>query len=157
MIGSGRSALFWPAVLSALIGGAPVAACPLGLAVVRVADGVELARVDAASFTLEWRHSVTLTMVRDVYVLSPEGRIRQVEERFAAHGPGMAHDGAGWRREDGEFVLPLDRPLDRLILRAAPEHRNRLRAGGADIDLTLWSGQPLELKPVPCPLQEPAP
>jgi hypothetical protein len=157
VIGAGRPALFWPALLAALTLAAPSAACPVGLAVVRVADGAELARVAGAAFMLEWRHSVTLTMVRDAYVLTPEGEIRQVEERFAAHGPGMAHDGAGWRREGGEYVLPLDRPIDRLILRAAPEHRNRLRAGDAEIDLTRWPGQPLELTPVPCSLQEPAP
>lgn len=160
MIRAGRPALVWPApvaVLVAALAAASATACPVGLAVARVADGAVLARVAADAFTLEWRHSVTLTMVRDRYVLTPEGEIIQVEERFEAHGPGMAHDGEGWRREGGQYVLPLNRPIDRLILRTAPEHRNRLRAGDADIDLTRWPGQPLELLPVPCSLQEPAP
>jgi len=128
-----------------------VAACDLPLLrLERVTDGALLMQVATDHFALRYRHSVTLTPVTARYVVSPGGAITQTEERFAAHGPGMAHDGAGWHREGGEMVLPLDRPIPRLVLRTAPEHENRLIVGATETDLTLWPGQPLELRALPC-------
>lgn len=139
--------------LALLACGPALGACPPGqspgLAVIRLTDGAVLHRAQDAGFALTWRHSVTLTPVRALYTLGP-GTIRQTEERFSAHGPGMASDGPGWRQEGGSFVLPLDRAIDRLILRTAPAHQNRLHLAGTEVDLTLWPGQPLELLPLPC-------
>jgi len=133
--------------------GSVAAACPPGelpgLAVVRLIDGAVLHEAQADSFALSWRHSVTLTPVLASYSLDA-GVIRQTEERFSAHGPGMASDGQGWRKEGDVFVLPMDRAIDRLILRTAPAYENHLLIDGTEIDLTLWPRQPLELKPLPC-------
>ena len=101
-------------------------------------------------FALRYRHSVTLTLVTAHYAIAPDGSITQTEERFSAHGPGMAHDGAGWHLEGDEMVLPLDRPIPHLVLRTAPAHENRLIVGAKETDLTLWPGQPLELRALPC-------
>lgn len=159
MTARGRRAAGRPALAGALAiviaAAAPAAAaCTPGLAVVRLADGAVLHQARADRFELRWRHSVTLDPVLARYVLDSTG-IRQTEERFASHGPGLAHDAEGWRREGDSFVLPLDRPIDRLILRSAPRYENRLLLAGQDIDLTRWPGQPLELTPLPC--KEPAP
>jgi len=51
---------------------------------------------------------------------------------------------------DGAMVLPLDRPVPRLILRTAPEHENRLIVGDQMIDLTRWPATPLEILSPDC-------
>ncbi|MFN4171744.1 MAG: DUF1850 domain-containing protein [Pseudorhodobacter sp.] len=127
------------------------AACDLPLLrLERVTDGALLMQVHTDSFALRYRHSVTQTPVDALYSIAPDGRITQTEERFSTHGPGLAHDGAGWRQDGAEMVLPLDRPIPRLVLRTAPEHENRLIVGGTETDLTLWPGEPLELGALPC-------
>lgn len=141
----------WLAVLPAILAPAmPAAACPPGLAVVRVADDAVLAELQAPDgFALHALHSVTLEPVEARYVVGPDG-LRQVEERFGTHGPGMAHEAEGWRREGDVFVLPLDRAIDRLVLRSAAPWQNRLTAGETEIDLTRWPGEPLEIVALPC-------
>ena len=140
-------------VLLALSFYSPVEACQPGqspgLAVVRLSDGAVLFETRTDRFALSWRNSVTLTPVLEIYALDRDG-IRQIEERFSAHGPGMAHTGEAWRREDGMFVITLDRPIERLVLRSAPAYENRLRIAETEIDLTQWSGVPLELIPLHC-------
>ncbi|WP_157046592.1 DUF1850 domain-containing protein [Roseovarius sp. 217] len=126
-------------------------ACSNGmLAVVGVRDGQTRIDLPAQAFTLKWRHSVSLTPVEADYIITPDGGIVQTEERFIAHGPGMAYDGKGWVQRDGAMVLPLDRPVPRLILRSAPEHENRLIVGDQMIDLTRWPATPLEILSPDC-------
>ncbi len=152
MIGPGRCGTAALALLSVLAGSATAArACSLPeLRLERVAGGAPLWQGESDGFSLHWRHSVTLTPVQAIYAIDPDGTIRQTEERFMAHGPGMAHDGAGWHSEGDQMVLPLDRPIPRLVFRTAPDHQNRLIVRGTEIDLTLWPGQPLELRALPC-------
>lgn len=139
-----------PAVLLLALSTLAAAACPKGLVVVRVANGTVLAAAQAAAFSLSYRHSVTLTPVTARYVIAGDGRLIQVEERFSAHGPGLAHDVEGWRREGDSFVLTLEREIDRLVLRTAPEYENLLIADGARIDLTAWPREPLEVRAIDC-------
>lgn len=120
------------------------------LAVVGLRDGLTRIELPARVFTLTWRHSVSLTPVEADYILEQDGGIVQTEERFVAHGPGMAYDGEGWIERDGEMVLPLHRPVPRLILRTAPEHENRLIVGDQMIDLTRWPATPLEILSPDC-------
>lgn len=139
-----------PALLAlALSATAPAAACPPGIAVVEVGGGAVMFSTRVEEFELAYRHSVTLTPVVSRYRIDPHG-IVQVEERMAAHGPGVAYGGEGWRREGGMFVLPLERGIDRLVLRAAPQYENRLIAGKEVIDLFRWPGRPLEIRPLFC-------
>lgn len=129
----------------------PAYACPAPtIQVVRLSDLVVLAEAVADGFELIWRHSVTLTDVHASYAVGADGSLHQTEERFTDHGPGLAFDGDGWRIEDGAIVLSLDRFIDQLILRTAPEHRNRLKIGAHTIDLTYWPRQPLEILARPC-------
>lgn len=126
-------------------------ACSDGaLAVIGLRDGLTRIEIPAQAFTLSWRHSVSLTRVEADYIVKPDGQILQTEERFVAHGPGMAYDGEGWIQRDGEMVLPLHRPVPRLILRTAPEHENRLIVGDHMIDLTRWPATPLEILSPEC-------
>jgi len=127
--------------------GAPT--CSPGLAVIRLADGVELARAPADGFALSYRHSVTLTRVRSEYRITPGG-LRQSAERFADLGPGMAQTGPPPRRDGEGWVLAMDTAIPRLILRPQHEAGNTLHLPGLDIDLTPWTGQPLEFLALPC-------
>lgn len=152
MIGTGWRG-FAALCLTGLVTGGPAAAraCDaMLLELVSLRDGTILAQIDGPEFALVWRHSVTLTEVRADYRLMPGRGIVQTAERFAAHGPGMAHEGAGWRIENELMVHDLDRDIDRLILRAAPEHENRLLAGADVTDLTRWPAIPLEIRAVDC-------
>jgi hypothetical protein len=126
------------------------ACAPDQIAVIRLQDDKVLAQVQGPEFVLIWRHSVTLTPVQAEYLLMPDGQIIQTAERFEAHGPGVAHDGAGWRSEAGKMVIDLHRPIPRLILRSAPQYENRLIAGDAILDLTKWPAIPLEIRVAEC-------
>ncbi|MGP9791179.1 DUF1850 domain-containing protein [Roseinatronobacter sp. NSM] len=152
MIGRGKCGLTALAIVISVAGGPGAArdCTPRALDVVRLHDGKTLATLPAGAFSMLWRHSVTLTMVQADYVLDPQGRIIQIAERFAAHGPGMAHDGTGWRVHDGQMVIDLNRDVGRLILRSAPAHENRLIAGDTELDLTQWPATPLEIRPPDC-------
>lgn len=133
-------------------GGIPAArACEAGrIVLVDLRAETVLAELQGPDFALSWRHSVTLTAMRAEYRLISGRGIVQTAERFSSHGPGMAHDGAGWRFEDGQMVLDLDREIDRLILRTAPDYENRLHVDAAVIDLTQWPATPLEIRAADC-------
>lgn len=152
MIGTGWRGFAALCLTYLVMGGTSAAhACEAGmLELVDLRGATVLAVFDGPGFTLNWRHSVTLTPVRAEYRLVAGRGIVQTAERFAAHGPGMAHEGAGWRIEDGQMVLDLDRDIDRLILRTAPDHENRLQTTAAEIDLTQWPATPLEIRAADC-------
>ncbi|SDW72860.1 DUF1850 domain-containing protein [Roseicitreum antarcticum] len=149
-----RTASVVPALVAMIFGmGGPLPAhaCKVtGLSVVRLTDDTVLARAQAQEFTLIWRHSVTLTPVYAAYAIDADGTLRQTEERFAAHGPGMAFGGEGWQIRGDQMVLTLNRPIPQLILRSDIPHQNRLIAGDTEIDLTRWPGVPLEIRATPC-------
>lgn len=140
------------AILILVMGGQSAAhSCEMrALVVMDVHEDVPLVALPAQPFSLHWRNSVTLSMVQADYIIDPHGQIIQIAERFAAHGPGMAHDGTGWRIEGGQMVIDLHRDIGRLILRSAREHENRLIAGDTVIDLTQWPATPLEILSPDC-------
>lgn len=127
---------------------------------------VVLASLQGPDFSLIWRNSVTLTPVQADYTVQIGRGIVQRAERFSAHGPGMAYastdastdastgdstdNSARWRDVGGQIVLDLDRAIDRLILRSAPEHENRLFNATTLIDLTQWPARPLEIRARGC-------
>ena len=140
------------AVVTLFMGGTSVAhACTNREAeVVRLKDGISLVSLPMNACTLGWRNSVTLTKVYADYIFDEEGQIIQVAERFSAHGPGMAYAGAGWRVENDQMVIDLDRHIPRLIFRSAPAHENHLVAGEIELDLTQWPATPLEIRALDC-------
>lgn len=134
-------------------------ACVPHLTVRTFPEGEPLAEVplDAdGRFSLSFIHSVSLTPVRDDYVLEPDGAIRQTAETFVAHGQGLPSaanepGGLAWEHEDGRFRLTMDRPIPRLIVRTDARYENRLHAAGRTLNLNQWTDQALDLRPTSCP------
>ncbi len=96
-------------------------------------------------FELGFIHSVSRTPVIDAYRIDGKG-IVQTSEIFLAHGAGLPSgidelNATGWRHENGQFILDLDRPIGTMIVRIQPEYKNTLHI--ADQSITLASlGQP---------------
>ena len=105
-------------------------------------------------FSLSFIHSVSHTPVRDHYQ-SIDNRIVQTAETFQAHGAGLPsgadEPGAtGLEHHNGHFIIHLQRPISRLIVRTDRNYCNRLHIGGREINLNAWEDQALELAIVPC-------
>lgn len=109
---------------------------------------------EGGSFSLSFIHSVSQTPVRDDYQ-TLDSRIIQTAETFQAHGAGLPsgidETGAtGWEHRDGHFLIRMQRPIPRLIVRTDRNYRNRLHIGDKEINLNAWEDQALELAIVPC-------
>lgn len=109
------------------------------------------------SFSLTFIHSVSLTPVLDRYRIIEEGdngyEILQTEERFIAHGQGLPSmenepDVIGFEHRDGQFMLHLKRPIDKLIVRTDSRFKNRLHTGKEVINLNQWPDTGLWIYPV---------
>jgi len=105
-------------------------------------------------FSLSFIHSVSQTPVRDDYKAT-DCRIIQTAETFQTHGAGLPSgihepDVTGWARQDGRFVIFMQRPIPKLIVRTDRAFRNRLHIEGGEINLNHWEDQALELAIVPC-------
>ncbi|WP_372681187.1 DUF1850 domain-containing protein [Desulfosarcina sp.] len=105
-------------------------------------------------FSLSFIHSVSHTPVRDDYQ-AIDWRIIQTAETFQAHGAGLPSgvdepDVTGWEHDDGRFVIRMERPISRLVVRTDRNYRNRLQIDGMEINLNGWDDQALELAVVPC-------
>lgn len=133
---------------------AETGACKPYVAVSRFPDGGELARLvlDRAGFSLSFIHSVSKTRVVDLYQV--RGRdIVQTAERFRAHGAGLPSGadepgGLSWETRGDEFVLRMERPIPRLVVRTDKNYENRLSSGGVTLNLNQWEDQALHLQVV---------
>ncbi len=90
-------------------------------------------------FSLGFIHSVSRTPVVDTYRIDA-GQIVQTSEVFLAHGAGLPSgadevDATGWRHENGQFILDLDRPIGVMIVRIQPEYKNTLHIANQSITL----------------------
>ena len=102
---------------------------------------------------------MSVTPVRDDYVLEPNGAIRQTAEIFIAHGQGLPSavnepGGLAWEHEDGRFRLTMDRPIEKLVVRTDARYENRLHAADGTVDLNQWDDQALLLRPTSCPMSQ---
>jgi hypothetical protein len=139
------------------VAGSTAGACALDL--VDPAGGAPLARVPlpaGGDFALVHTHSVTLRPVEARYVVRGNA-IVQTAEVFDEHGPGMSTaPGPGERldtvREGGStrFVLHMQRPIPRLVVRLHERPAFRLDVAGHGIDLGQWRTRSVELRP-DCP------
>ena len=105
-------------------------------------------------FSLTFIHSVSGTPVRDEYQILT-GRIVQKAETFQAHGAGLPSGTdepgvTGWEHIDGRFVIHMQRPITKLVVRTDRNYRNRLHIDSNEINLNNWEDQALELIAIPC-------
>jgi hypothetical protein len=105
-------------------------------------------------FSLSFIHSVSMTPVRDDYHIVESG-IVQIAETFHAHGAGLPSGineigVTRFEHHNGQFVVHMDRPISRLIVRTDHNYRNRLHIDGSEINLNHWDDQALELAVAPC-------
>ena len=105
-------------------------------------------------FALTFIHSVSKTPVKDDYRVTG-GKIVQIAESFEAHGAGLPSGTeepgvTGWEHCNGRFIIRMERPISRLIVRTDRDYRNRLLIEGTEINLNRWPNQALELVVGPC-------
>lgn len=108
-------------------------------------------------FELSFIHSVSVTPVTDYYRLikSPTGdlTIKQTAEAFFAHGQGLPSlvnepDATSFERQNGQFILRMNRKIDRLIVRTDERFKNRMHTGNSTINLNQWPDSGLLIVPV---------
>lgn len=98
-------------------------------------------------FSLSFIHSVSRTRVTDVYEIR-EKDIVQTREYFSAHGAGLPSSpdepgGIKWEKQDSRFVLHMERPIPKLVVRTDKNYENRLKVLGRTINLNQWEDQAL--------------
>ena len=136
-----------------LLAASASAACALDL--IDSPGGTRLALVPLPAdqtFALAYTHSVTLRPVESRYVVRGN-RMLQTAEVFDAHGPGMATEaqpGERWETQhaaDGtRFILHMERPMPRLVVRLHKLPAFHVRAGEQTIDLGQWDARAVELR-----------
>lgn len=99
------------------------------------------------NFSLSFIHSVSKTEVIDVYEIRDRD-IVQIREIFSAHGAGLPSGpeepgGIAWERQGSRFVLHMERPIPKLVVRTDKNYRNRLTIQGRTINLNQWEDQAL--------------
>jgi len=113
-------------------------------------EGVELGRYplgENKTFFLSFIHSVSKTKVKDIYEIRGR-RIVQTEEFFKAHGAGLPSSpeepgGLSWEKTKDWFILHMERPIPKLVVRTDKMYQNRLGLGSETIDLNGWEDQAL--------------
>jgi hypothetical protein len=101
------------------------------------------------TFSLSFIHSVSKTRVTDVYEIRA-GKIIQIKEIFKAHGAGLPSStaepgGISWEKTRDWFILHMERPIPKLVVRTDKLYQNRLILAAGTIDLNQWEDQPLFL------------
>lgn len=139
-------------VLAACIFASAPAAGEAGryLAVSQFPEGQELMRASLEGeqrFFLSFIHSVSGTPVEDIYRVSGLNII-QTEERFMTHGAGLpSHPnepgGVAWEKDGERFILKMERPITKLVVRTDKTYKNRLFLGSRTINLNQWEDQAL--------------
>ncbi len=131
----------------------PVAALAAGQMVISTFPGNDiLLRVPLGSgqkFSLSFIHSVSKTRVIDLYDVRGTD-IVQTREYFSAHGAGLPSSpdepgGIKWEKQGSQFVLYMERPIPKLVVRTDKNYENRLIVQGRTIDLNQWEDQALLL------------
>lgn len=101
------------------------------------------------TFSLSFIHSVSQTRVIDVYEIKNK-QIIQTGEAFKTHGAGLPSSpdepgGISWEKTDDGFVLNMERPIPKLVVRTNKLYENRLLFPSQVINLNQWDDQALLL------------
>ena len=123
---------------------------PVQLVVTQFPEQRELGRYCLGSektFSLSFIHSVSKTPVTDVYEIRA-GKIIQTKEIFKAHGAGLPSNtaephGISWEKTEDSFILHMERPIPKLVVRTDKVYQNRLILTSKIIDLNQWDDQAL--------------
>ena len=78
------------------------------------------------------------------------GKIIQTKEIFKAHGAGLPSNtsepgGISWEKTEDSFILHMERPIPKLVVRTDKVYQNRLVLTSKTIDLNQWDDQALLL------------
>ncbi|MCP4718404.1 MAG: DUF1850 domain-containing protein [Desulfobacteraceae bacterium] len=120
------------------------------LVITQFPEGRELARWELGrkkGFSLSFIHSVSKTLVVDVYEVRINS-IVQTREYFRTHGAGLPSNfdephGLSWEKNGDNFILHMERPIPKLVVRTDRNYQNRLIIGKDRIDLNQWEDQAL--------------
>lgn len=123
---------------------------PAQLVVTQFPEQRELGRYclgPEGTFSLSFIHSVSKTRVTDVYE-ARSGKIIQTKEIFKAHGAGLPSNtaepnGISWEKTEDSFILHMERPIPKLVVRTDKVYQNRLILTSEIIDLNQWHDQAL--------------
>jgi hypothetical protein len=101
------------------------------------------------TFSLTFIHSVSKTPVTDVYDIRGD-KIIQTKEIFRAHGAGLPSSpaepgGLFWEKTENEFILHMERPIPKLVVRTDSLYENRLVLPSGVVNLNQWDDQALLL------------
>jgi len=101
------------------------------------------------TFALSFLHSVSKTRVTDVYEVRA-GQIIQTKVIFKTHGAGLPSNskepcGISWEKTKDTFILHMQRPIPKLVVRTDKLYQNRLVLASGIIDLNQWDDQALLL------------
>lgn len=102
---------------------------------------------DPAQFSLCFIHSVSKTPVIDLYEIKKR-QIVQIREYFSDHGAGLPSNpdepgGVRWEKQKSGFVLHMQRPIPKLVVRTDRKYDNRLIIQDRVINLNQWEDQAL--------------
>lgn len=148
----------WIAAVVLVTAAAPSHAVSLAIYQHRTDSLLTCIALEQPTFALTFIHSVSLTPVKDIYVIENDTshstwQIRQTEERFIAHGQGLPSlvnepDAIAFEHQNDTFVLKLSRPIPRLIVRTDKRFKNRLHVGQRVINLNQWPDTGLFITPI---------
>ena len=101
------------------------------------------------TFSLSFIHSVSKTRVTDVYEVRAD-QIVQTKEIFKTHGAGLPSNieepgGLFWEKIGDDFILHMERPIPKLVVRTDKAYQNRLISAFGIINLNQWEDQALLL------------
>ena len=120
------------------------------LVIAQFPENKELGRYSLGSdktFSLSFIHSVSKTRVIDVYKIQNK-QIIQTRELFETHGAGLPSrqdepGGLSWEKTKNGFVLHMERPIPKLVVRTDKLYQNRLLLTSEIINLNQWDDQAL--------------
>ncbi|SLM31490.1 hypothetical protein MTBBW1_340042 [Desulfamplus magnetovallimortis] len=97
------------------------------------------------TFALTFIHSVSKTRVKDIFEIR-SGQIIQTKEFFQTHGAGLpsAPDepgGTSWEKTSEGFILNMERPIIKLVVRTDSLYENRLVLPSGTLNLNQWGDQ----------------
>jgi hypothetical protein len=99
-------------------------------------------------FTLRYRHSVSLSSVEGIFLITTEGTIQPLTTTFSTYGPGLPVDSTGdYSIEDGLITVYSDEePREKIRLWVSPQTEEKIVFRDREYNLSSLSGDHLLLE-----------